>query len=1033
MAGYTRVDTINNIADGNVINAADLDGEFDGIQAAFNSSTGHNHDGTAGEGAPILALGPVQDVTISTTVLGVKTTNTVDLGTTGLRFKDFYLAGNASLAGNTTLGDASSDAVTVNGTITSDLIFTDNTYDIGASGATRPRNLFLAGNATVAGNTTIGDADTDTITQAASYVTGTQLKSAKTATNTLSLAAYDVDGTAYTDLITLTASNTPTLALTSTGVGTINNMSIGATTASTGAFTTLSSTGNTTLGDASTDTVTVNGTTTFNASPIISVTDNTNAALRITQLGTGNALLVEDSSNPDSSPFVITASGDVGIGTSSPARRLQVSNTSGDSYIGIEASNANISGILFADPDDNNIGRLSYDHATDSLQSWTNNQERMRIDSAGNVGIGRVPTASDTWAGGSAIPILDIAKSAGFPVILSKGYSTTANQGGLLVLAHSKSATVGTQTATANGDTFGSISFEGVNSSSAAASGGYIQAIQDSTAGATYIPSALTFYTGTNALAPAERLRIDSSGNMGLGVTPSAWSIKALQVSSTSLSSDSNDAYLTANGFFDGSWKYINTDFATQYYQVSGTHVWRYAASGTAGNAISFTTAMTIDSSGNVGIGATSPVGKLNVVGGTTGGTSFDTAVLVGGASGVAGSGAKLYLSGASTAPTARAAVIEGVSSGTANAHDMVFSTNAGGATPTERMRIDSTGAAIFTPAAGTGAVFNEGGVDADFRVESDTDSNAFFVRGSDGYVGIGTGSPTSLFTVNGESNIGQVVFKQNVSAYTTGLSNPVIARASGFTGVYNSGSLLLQARSDAAADIAFITGTTPAERLRINSSGNVGIGTDSPVATLDVNGTIVTRAAGGEGGQVSFNNPDNASVGLTVDVSSADTARVFQTRNNSVMQIGQLSGTGGIVTLHTAAAERMRIDTSGNVLVTNAASLGYGTGAGGTVTQATSKVTAVTLNKPTGRITMNNAALAAGASVIFALTNSLVAATDTVILSHSATAGTANAYATQCLTCGAGSVTIRVTNITAGSLSEAATINFAIIKGATS
>ena len=114
-------------------------------------------------------------------------------------------------------------------------------------------------NLTVTGNTSLGNADTDTITQAASYVTGTQLKSAKTDTNTLSLAAYDVDGTAYTDLITLTASNTPTLALTSTGVGTINNMSIGATTASTGAFTTLSATGNVTLGDATTDTVTVNG------------------------------------------------------------------------------------------------------------------------------------------------------------------------------------------------------------------------------------------------------------------------------------------------------------------------------------------------------------------------------------------------------------------------------------------------------------------------------------------------------------------------------------------------------------------------------------------------------------------------------------------------------------------------------------------------------------------------------------------------------------------------------------------------------
>ena len=49
--GYTRNDTSNNIADGNVINASDLDGEFDAIQSAFNGSSGHTHDGTTGEGS----------------------------------------------------------------------------------------------------------------------------------------------------------------------------------------------------------------------------------------------------------------------------------------------------------------------------------------------------------------------------------------------------------------------------------------------------------------------------------------------------------------------------------------------------------------------------------------------------------------------------------------------------------------------------------------------------------------------------------------------------------------------------------------------------------------------------------------------------------------------------------------------------------------------------------------------------------------------------------------------------------------------
>jgi hypothetical protein len=61
MAGYTRNDTLNNIADGNIINAADLDGEFDALVAAFHASTGHVHDGTAANGAPITKTGPAQE------------------------------------------------------------------------------------------------------------------------------------------------------------------------------------------------------------------------------------------------------------------------------------------------------------------------------------------------------------------------------------------------------------------------------------------------------------------------------------------------------------------------------------------------------------------------------------------------------------------------------------------------------------------------------------------------------------------------------------------------------------------------------------------------------------------------------------------------------------------------------------------------------------------------------------------------------------------------------------------------------------
>lgn len=137
-------------------------------------------------------------------------------------------------------------------------------------------------------------------------------------------------------------------------------------------------------------------------------------------------------------------------------------------------------------------------------------------------------------------------------------------------------------------------------------------------------------------------------------------------------------------------------------------------------------------------------------------------------------------------------------------------------------------------------------------------------------------------------------------------------------------------------------------------------------------------------------------------------------------------------VGIATGGAERMRIDTSGNVLVTGATGLGYGTGAGGTVTQATDKYTAVTLNKPTGLITLNAAALGAGGSVSFDFNNSLIANKDVLLLTIRRGTGTAGAYDIKC-DLAAGVATIYVKNITVGNLSEGFQINFNLFKGETS
>jgi len=129
MAGYTRQDTANNIANGNVIDADDFDAEYNALEGAFNASTGHRHDGTAGEGAPITKVGPSQDLVVSATDVQPKTTNTLDLGTSSVQFKDGFFDGTLN-----------ADAITIgeNGYLS----LADNEIDVSTGDLT----LDIAGN-----------------------------------------------------------------------------------------------------------------------------------------------------------------------------------------------------------------------------------------------------------------------------------------------------------------------------------------------------------------------------------------------------------------------------------------------------------------------------------------------------------------------------------------------------------------------------------------------------------------------------------------------------------------------------------------------------------------------------------------------------------------------------------------------------------------------------------------------------------------------------------------------------------------------
>lgn len=118
--------------------------------------------------------------------------------------------------------------------------------------------------------------------------------------------------------------------------------------------------------------------------------------------------------------------------------------------------------------------------------------------------------------------------------------------------------------------------------------------------------------------------------------------------------------------------------------------------------------------------------------------------------------------------------------------------------------------------------------------------------------------------------------------------------------------------------------------------------------------------------------------------------------------------------------------DIIGSQYILSDEQLGYTTNAQGSVTQATSKATAVTLNKSAGKITMDAASLGATTNVTFTLNNSLISPNDVLALNvYGGTSGSYNAWVSG-LSAGAATITVR--NITGGALAEAIAINFALI-----
>lgn len=662
----------------------------------------------------------------------------------------------------------------------------------------------------------------------------------------------------------------------------------------------------------------VNSINTFTASQIIETTNNSVPALRITQLGTADALLVEDSANPDATPFAITANGHAVAGATSaltiasvvPQFQAHTTTLAEGGFGGVDWGNTatgevswfaksrggsfnthaivqnndtigdfrfyGSDGVGFipaamievdvdGTPGVNDMpGRISLFTTADGEGTVT---ERMRINSAGNVGIGAAVSSNAVQ---SLLHLMSTAGGGDVPRIrFSNGFT-------------GHSATDGSFIGISNNSQLDFWNFEN---------------------------NAMRFATNNS-----ERMRIDGAGIVGIGVTPSAWGSnwRAIETAGNSSSvlaaANVNGVGLSSNVFNDNSgWIYKTTGAAARYSVNTNTHQWFVAPSGTAGTSVTFTQAMTLDASGNLGVGTASPICRLEVA------SSANVNALTVGNRGANTSNALVLLSTSSIGSAMSMSAGDGIDlripSGVNNAVRTALSAeNYAGTSPNWADVQVLLGSSNSVSARRAAIAYNGADNALSFRTGATGSHSSQTLSGTErmritstGDVGIGATAPDARLRVSGVENGLQARFSR-VDGRGLAISTFLSAGTSDNGVLYNAGAF---------ADAQHIWQSGGTERMRIDSAGNVGIGTASPSQRLHVSGSTVL-AATSDTATALYVRGTSYGVRIGSGVGSALIEGVDNAGGTTSYQ--PLAVGGSIVTFPISNIERMRIDASGNV-----------------------------------------------------------------------------------------------------------------------